>query len=658
MREYFDPSHEDWDDVCAWVVGLADDPDVCFVSHNSAFDTRVCRHILGSSQPQRDHCTLELSKAAYPSQAGGHSLQNLGTVLPGMPAKIAIDLLPGRHTPKELELYCLTDVDMCARVHELALNRLPGCELLIHEMTTKARELYFEVDPAKVESALIAFTAAAENHAAEVAALFEGSEAHDSFGWEEDGSVRSVKPHALKDLLREECGFVTDTISKKKLNAGDLERNPRAAEVINAAALANKHLSHKRRVVHFLEVTLVDVAFMYYAGHTGRWSGRGTGKGVNIHNLPKHNKLIAQPLRSMYRLPAHLCFVRVDLANVEYRCECWATENEHATRIFLADTLADPYAAFWHGGTGQKITKADPIRQVAKAAVLGLGFLMGVRRWMSELLNSLADPVFNISLADLEDICKKQGWRKSKDKWILQHAKKIHAPWAVASVAEHTHRIFHEVHPEFARLADWLVKCAEAASRALHPQAAIDKLYRRRGAPDIERIRVEFDDSRPGERGLRVSCGNWTPTIYWRDLAVRRLKRFDKFEMCLSMMREGHKAYRAVTRQILIENVMQSLARNAMCETMLQLKDRGYEHILSVHDELLLAVPRNPESVCKARDDLLDILAPGNGGAGYGWAITVDAEEIECSQSWWAEPQSAEWWAALSTHPELLESLP
>jgi len=655
--KYATPEDPEWATVVSYLMELFTDPSVCTVSHNSAFDIRVARHCLGFPQPVHDHCTLELSKAAFPSQLGGHSLKNLGEVLPDMPQKLSIDLRAGKHTKEELDEYCCQDVRMCSEIHGRALSRLSKREIIIHEMTTRARELYFEIQPELVDSAIESFSKSIQTHAIDLIDTFQDRNARDVLGWEGD-EVKSIKPAALKELLYSEFGFRTDTITKKKINPAELERNKDAARAIEAASMANKNLSHKRRVRNFRQCPQVDVAFMYYAAHTGRWSGKGTGKGVNIHNLPKHNYQIAKPLRSIFRLPPEKCFVRVDLANVEYRCQCWATDCAHGTELFQASLLADPYAAFWNASTGQVITKKDPIRQVAKVAVLGLGYIMGVGTWMTQLMSSIADPAFNVSIEDLTKVCADQGWRKSRDSWVNRHAKKIYAPWQVATVAEHTRKLFHQIHPEFQKFADWLLKAVEIASRSLKPEIALEEHYKRRGAPDPSKILVEFDDSRPGERGLKVTCGYWTNTIFWRDLAVRRIKQYGEWTMALTMMREGNRRYRAVTKNIVIENVIQSLARNALCEIMLQLKSKGHTHILSVHDELLIAVDRNPSAVLKARKDLLDIVGPGSGGAGYDWAVVIDPTEIECSQSWWAEAQPESWWNSLQSKPELLESLP
>jgi hypothetical protein len=96
------------------------------------------------------------------------------------------------------------------------------------------------------------------------------------------------------------------------------------------------------------------------------------------------------------------------------------------------------------------------------------------------------------------------------------------------------------------------------------------------------------------------------------------------------------KGYRPLTKNVIIENVTQSAARNALCAGQLQLRDEGYHYQLSVHDEVLLVVPRRAEDVRRAREALLRVFGPGN-SLGYEWAVVIDPSEINVSQSLYEE---------------------
>jgi hypothetical protein len=110
---------------------------------------------------------------------------------------------------------------------------------------------------------------------------------------------------------------------------------------------------------------------------------------------------------------------------------------------------------------------------------------------------------------------------------------------------------------------------------------------------------------------------------------------------------------------MLIENVVQSAARNATVQAKESLATHGYRHILSVHDELLLAVPRTVDAVLGARNDLLRVMGPGGELAdAWKWSVVINPDEISVSRTLYEDQQKPEWWEALRLHPEYLEALP
>lgn len=358
--------------ACRWLT-QATAQGHTIVAHNASFDVRVLTILLGLPWPPVIHCTMELAQAWSPNQPGGYSLDNLAKCWLGQTLqKAKIDL--ATCTQAELEAYCAQDVEVCRALHREALARVSTAELRIHEMTQAVKELAFDVDVAAVAQAVNGFSAQAKLAASDAARLLgdDGAVGYDA------GIPRSVKPHEAKRLLLENLGFQAQTISVKKLNPEKLRQAPDAALAIEALAQTNKALSNRRRVGTFAHTSRIDCELTYFAAHTGRWSSRNSGKGLNLHNLPKRNPLVAKPVRQLFVLPDDLCFVRGDFANVEYRVEGLLTGCQYVIDLFTKDVNADPYAKFWTMATGQpcdKSVKADvPKRQLAKAAVLGLGF--------------------------------------------------------------------------------------------------------------------------------------------------------------------------------------------------------------------------------------------------------------------------------------------
>lgn len=646
--------------------------DVCFVAHNAAFDLRYLRHKFDIPQPHHVHCSLELACGAWPNHPGGYGIDNLARTLNLGLTKLGDGTKVMGMGPRELAEYCKQDVRICRAIHQRAVRRLNPTEIAIAELCNAAREMYFEIDTTKLAAAQEEFARVAQEASAEAISLL-GEDGASAFG-ADAGRVKSVKPHTLKALLLSEFGFDTTSISFKKINPTRLATaDPNAVAVLKHTERANKSLSHLRRVATFTGTAAVDVELGYHRAHTGRFSSpQPGGKGINLHNLPKRDKRLAKAMRSIYRLPDWACFVRGDFANVEYRVQGLLCGSAHVRSLFEKNIRADPYAAFWHAATGKWVTKADPARQIAKAAVLGLGYGMGIQTWIATLLLAVADPTFKVSLADLRKVCEDQGWVPPSDRATRAAMAKLGAPWEVAAVAYHTRTLFNEIHPEFGRVARWLVTSLETMNRC-HNQdeasRALDRLYAMPQAPSRELIELFWDDTFEG-RTVRARCGKWPcPTVTWRNIDIRSIGDFGGIGLT-SM--HGTKGFRALSPSIVIENVVQAAARNALCELQLNLRNRGYPYQLSVHDEALLAVSRDVSTIRQAKADLL----AASTEIGWGWAVYLDPDEVNVSQSMYEVdmgtllpptgtkngepiyPPSSAWWAALDADPSLLERLP
>lgn len=651
-----------WPTLIVWLREMADADDVIFIAHNASFDIRALRfgwvpkaggiEYLLIPQPKRVHCSMELAYAAWPNQPGApdvsggtdkrdphaYSLKSLATTLSlGLPK---LDM-----KTEDLGEYCMRDVELCRLVYDRAIRRLHPDEIEVAELAQRVRELYLEIDATKVTSAISAFDAALKTSSEEALTLLgEGSE--DAFGVDATtGSVRSVKPHKVKKLLLENLGFDTPTTSLKKLNPHKLAMAPRAAAALKATSEMSKVLSHRRRVSGFAGLDVVDVELGYFRAHTGRYSSPNPGKGVNLHNLPKRNKDLAKAIRSMYWLPEGYCWVRADLSSVEYRILGWLSNCKHTLRLYTDDALADAYVAFWLAATGQRISKKDAARQLAKAAVLGLGFCMGLPRWMHELMLAQSDPNNGLTLPALEAIANEQGW--TLDRWGRAAQSKTHAADALARVAQGTQAAFHAVHPEFMAFANWLERAVNDASRAMDPPGALALAYRSAGSPRPDRCQLIWENTPDLERSVRAQCGVWpSPTVTWRDIGVRPVG-FDG-GMAMSSRQAGSKGFRVLTRQILVENVTQATARNALVQGKRMLHKLGWEYLLSVHDELLIACPLDRDEILRARSNLLDVFGPGN-SLGYGPAVIINPEEINVSRSLYETELGMDWWKELLT---------
>jgi hypothetical protein len=656
---------------------MAADPSYTFVAHNWSFDGRVLVLKLGLPYPVRARCSLEASMCAWPNQPGGYSLDNLAKTLhlpSGDKSGKATDVC--RMTPEVLAAYCCQDLRLCRDVYWHAAAAIPECEWRVFEASSRAKECFFHVDQVAVDSAVEGFAKLADAEALELVRVLEADPGltldtdHPVIGLD-NGRVRSLRPAQIKRLLVENLAFDTHTIQRKAINPVALAAHEEAKSAIEHSSKANSALASKRRVATFQGTAIIDAELNAWAAHTGRSASRAVGRGLNLLNLPKHNKDVAKLIRSMFRLPEDVCFVRADEMNVEYRVSCLLAQSPHGCRLFSADRMADPYAAFGATVLGRPIGRKEPVRQLFKMAVLGLSYLMGKEKWTRELLGAMGRPKAEVTVQVLRDACETNGWQFPRGKMAANLLGKLGCDPAVLTAAFAVHDAFHALHPEFRQFAKWLYDVAELVSQGAG-QEAVDSMYAGQlGCPDPDMVRAEVTDAYEGPSVRWHLCGWGHPTVLWRDLGVRETAG----KVGLTTM-NGRKGYRSFYPSIAIENIIQSAARCRTAQAKLELEERGYPYVFDVHDELLPVVPRTTEAVLAARDDLLAVLGPQR-PAPWGWAVAINPDEINVSQSWYEVdcgnllppcgtddkgkpiyPPTSEWWALLPDHPELLERLP
>lgn len=648
---------KDIDEHRTELEGYANDPDTILVAHNTSFDLRVWRDLCGLPWPCRARCSQGLARAAWPAQPGTkpYALGALAQYL-GLAAKLGFDAATDEHEGERFEEYNKHDVELCRAIYRRAVPRISPDDLRIAELCQRSREMKLIVDPARVHAGLAAFEALVDKNAdAALCAIAGVTDADDApeyikaaFGWNGD-KVKSVKPHVLKELLERELGFHAASISMKKLEPGRLAANPVARDTLKAAAGTNRALSHVRRVAAFAGQAEIDCELSEFAAHTYRFASTSTGRGVNLLNLPKHDKDVAKPVRSMFRLPPDLCWVSADAANVEYRIERWLAGCED---MFAADPFLDPYIEFGYQCTGVRCIKTDPIRQIWKMAVLGLGFLMGMRGFANVLSQALGKG--QLKLEALKELIVGQSWTASFGKQtgpLMAHCREIGAPPEIGIVAGNVHKLFHSLHPEFRRLATWLEYVCTQVSSSPNPERAIERAYLLPTAPDRRKLNLIYEPALEG-RSIRVQVGEWGPTLVWRDIAPRNTL----FGFRLTSQAGRSKGFRSLSPNILAENITQACARNAMCQLMLAIEDQ-YPYQLCVHDEIKLLVSRDEASIRAARDALIAVGGPGN-SLGYGNAFMLDPNEVTVSASWY--DGGVDWpsfWANPLT-PEVLKGLP
>lgn len=671
---------------------LALDPKYIFVAHNASFDIRVLRFLLELPQPCNVWCTLEGAMGAWPDLPHGFGLANCSTKLKLSKRKFELTLndlgrlrsqavkkqngVPWIHVKEELreqikvilasvdkpvpvyvtekdvdeilKIYNKRDVEVMQELYYREVEILPDVEKRVALMTHRVRRNHFNISNDRLEGLIAQLRDAATDAESTASKLLHEeldeetaqTALKDIFN-DTTGSTESIRYLRLRKVINEKMGAPElKSTSLKKLNPVMLAPHQKVAGLLEQTSRVSKMIFHRRRAQVFRDMDEVDVELGYMRAITGRFSSPSSGAGgLNLHNCPKHDKAVAKPVRQLFRVPDDRCLVRGDLANVEYRCEGRLTECKTIVNMFEKNILADPYCEAWKAMTGQLITKAMPIRQVSKAAVLGLGFLMSETGYAKVLLKAISTGDVNLEM--LRNIATELAWM-DPGKPVDRVINNVGCERIVALAAYHIHRAFNSAHPEFNMIGEWLLRCAtvvantHAAGTGSFDRAKLllEQMRNSTSAPNPDLIYVDIDKDRTFEfPSIKVTCGPWVPTLCWREPQMARSifeQHLSEYRLCI---RKSNGTMKPFTKQLAIENVTQAAARNALCDGLIKLEKMGYMDILHVHDEIMLLVRKERNAVLKARDDLLSVFGPSATGKPMGWAVLIKPDEVSVTQS-------------------------
>jgi len=162
----------------------------------------------------------------------------------------------------------------------------------------------------------------------------------------------------------------------RELLAHDDPRVRRAAELRrDAGSNINRTRARRMLVSSGDGARALPMSVDYYRAHTGRSGGSG---GLNPQNMPRggphRQALVAPPGRKL---------VVCDASQIEVRVLAWLAGDEQTLEVFRRG--ADPYKAFAVDlyGLADEDAVTKPQRQVAKSAVLGLGFGAGPQGFLT-----------------------------------------------------------------------------------------------------------------------------------------------------------------------------------------------------------------------------------------------------------------------------------
>lgn len=293
--------------------------------------------------------------------------------------------------------------------------------------------------------------------------------------------------------------------------------------------------------------------FQYYgANRTGRWAGRGVqwqnfprgtikdvhgavdlvNDGADVETLDllfedSPMGVLASMLRSTIEAAPGCLLVSCDLSQIEARVLVWLAGQDDMVDVFRRGEDVYTYTANLLGSRD---------RQFGKVLVLATGFGMGAARFQATART------FGVNLTETESEDAVQGWRR------LNH---------------YVVTLWWQAHQVASRVTAGLPGASETY-RGL--------TFRRTAA------------------SLEIILPSGTVLVY-REARLMRHPDHGHVELVYRGVEQGRWAWLRSWPGKLVENLVQAIARDVMCEAIIRCHRRGPPLVATVHDELIAEVP-------------------------------------------------------------------
>lgn len=562
------------------------------IAHHAQFDGAILNWIYGI-RPYFWLDTLSMARAVFPGSSV--SLANLckklgiehaGSMKGTLNTKNVEVLAP--HVAEELATYCLQDCELTWKLWEALKEHVPPSELKLIDMNIRLfTEPLLQLNHGMLEEAL------ADEVERKRVMLEKCSSNREMLGsnetlaamFEELGVEAPVKlsPAALKKNPPEEKWVYAFSKSDEEFIALLDHENPDVVALVEARLGVKSTIKETRtqRLLNIAERGTLPVYYNYYGGHTGRFSG---GDKINMQNLNRGSKL-----RESIEAPdGHVLVVR-DLSQIEARVLACIAGQTNIVEAFAQNR--DVYSEMASLLFGRKITNANKNeRFLGKCVILGCGYGLGWRKFQQMIrvgMLGMKGIVFGQEMAD------EMGVRvvNFQARYGKQVAETLPVGMAYdrhlthCAVAKHIIDTFRNNNPMIVRL--W-----GEAGRALE-----NMLEDYTGAPALIGVEPELQT---GSECI------WLPNDM--RLAYPHLRKSGKGEFS-TMTKKGNKIEtKKVYGGLVVENVVQALARIVITDSMIRMKDEGMRVVLMTHDEIVVCAPEDQgQEVYDRMGEIMDI---------------------------------------------------
>ncbi len=355
--------------------------------------------------------------------------------------------------------------------------------------------------------------------------------------------------------------------------------------------LADARLSVKSTITETRSARMIGIAkrgavpmYLKYCGaHTHRWSG---GDKMNPQNFTRGGAL-----RDAILAPEGRVLAVADSGQIEARVLPWLAGQANLLDTFRRNdlTAGDFYSDIGSTFFLKKISKKEtPIeRQLSKNMILGLGFNMGCFKFAGSLLKGMlgADPVqftaveaakFNVDVEAFE----RRRWGQSST-----CGDEVENTRTFGSRLEYEPLLIHTA------VADHFVRVYRAANPAIVGLwKAMDKLLEEMARPggDPHEVRMTFKCLKIIHHGI-VKPGGLV--LHYPDLR----KGPGGFSY---LGGKSGKQRQKIYGGLLVENLVQSIARDVVAEQALWVRAGGYKIGTTTHDEIVAVPFESDGQVC------------------------------------------------------------
>lgn len=334
---------------------------VTFVAHNATFDAAVAYRVFGY-KASNYMCTMFMARYLISQNilppTTKTSLKELAVFVDDK--KLCLDEALQDGT---LDTYAIKDTDLCRALYNKYIEEIPEDERQYIDMHVKASAIpQFALDTEQL---------------LEVAKVDEDRKKWYTHVRKDDILVKILQDRGVDvefkqmKLGKKPCFSKTDDFMTYLLQ----HKDP-IVRYMAQLRLEAKSTCAVSKAQRFLDCgSLISCPLIYYGAHTGRSSGTDN---MNVQNMPRGSKvrtsLMAQPGKKL---------IIIDSSQIEVRTLGFLAGDESILSVFRRG--GDIYREFagnqMYNKAPEDVTKDE--RQIAKAAVLALGFGQGVRGFIA-----------------------------------------------------------------------------------------------------------------------------------------------------------------------------------------------------------------------------------------------------------------------------------